>query len=255
MSGHRGFVPNELADGLAKLGVLNRAQLGGIGLDWDLWLAHDAAALDWLAHAAWAKSVPAMAPRFQDGLFMWGHGPAAFQSDPIECMLPFLPPEVVAPSGGAWEKRLCVQLRCASYNALSLAETARNEALAPAGLHSEPGRVSMLAASLQAEHVLVAGLQETRTKQGCARCGPFLRLCSGADESHNFGTEIWVNTQAALGVHGQTELRLGAAALVVLHEEPFPTILIVRARTGPFRATLVSAHGPHRGHDVVHRCQ
>ena len=39
----------------------------------------------------------------------------------------------------------------------------------------------------------------------------------------------------------------------MLHEEP--TVLIARLRAGPFRAALVPAHGPHRGHEVQHRCQ
>ena len=199
VSGHAGFVANELADGLAKAGAEGRSWLGGVGLDWGTWVAGDAQSLAWIPHVLWTRGYPSAAPSFKNGTISWPAGPLPFRKDPLDCMKPFLSPEVIEGRASKWQCEVRLSFRVASYNVLSIHEPNGGETSVEAGLRGQVGRASLLAASLKKAGVRIAGLQETRSGAGSGRCGDFYRLCSGCDSSGNFGTELWVDTVEVLG--------------------------------------------------------
>ncbi|CAE7564448.1 unnamed protein product [Symbiodinium necroappetens] len=64
------------------------------------------------------------------------------------------------------------------------------------GMYGHVGRVALLDASLKAEGVFVAGLQETRTPEGQLASKNYHRYCAGCLDKKVYGIEIWVGTFA-----------------------------------------------------------
>ena len=131
----------------------------------------------------WSKTGTQAAPDFCDGVISWSAGPPPFRQDPLESVKPFLRAEVYACQTDTWSCHTRLDFRVATHNVLSLQDPSSGSTPVGVGLNGAVGRVSLLAASLKDEGVMLAGLQETRTKEGSCRCGEFLRLCSGCDSA------------------------------------------------------------------------
>ena len=248
--GHEGTARNELADALAR-----HAKCGGgsgpFQLTSALWFDGDSDGFAWAPFAFMCRESPDCFPGFSHGLIHWHASLPAFQSDPVESLQPFIPPRVC--NEPLQPSRLAdLQLRFASFNALSLAEAGEGCRKMPRqGLYAVTGRTALLAQCLLDRHVLLAGIQEARTPAGATVSNGFLRLCSGPDRTGNLGVEVWVNLQTSLGPGRASHLRFQRSDAVVLHAEP--SCLIARIKAHSLDLLIASMHAPHRAHSLQHR--
>ncbi|CAE7208140.1 unnamed protein product [Symbiodinium sp. CCMP2592] len=190
VAGHSGDPANELADGLAALGARDFPCLFCLRICLNRWFGEGGGPFQWLPHLCMQRTRPDVLPGLQHDVITWSLQEPGTQCSGQELMAPFLRaiPRWDTPKRPAVSFAFC----CVTFNALSLLEPSRSTSAAGGGLHGAAGRVGLLAQTLQAQRVYIAGLQETRTPRGTRQQEHFVRYCSGCTEQHAFGVEIWV---------------------------------------------------------------
>ena len=81
------------------------------------------------------------------------------------------------------------------------------------------GKVGYLAEQFVAHGLLLGGLQETRTPEGCLRSGQVQTFCSGSVKGFG-GLELWINLQQPYGYEGRRPRFLRPHHCQVLLAEP-----------------------------------
>ena len=251
--GHSGTSRNELADALAHFGSHHPGSEGPLQLQLPLWFQNDPDGFAWAPHAFLCREQPNCMPDFAQGLIQWEARIPEFQKNPSLALKPFLPAEVLQaqPMQGQTDTLL---FRVASLNTLSLLEA--DDALpgrCRQGLYGEVGRTALLAPCLASKGIHIAGLQEARTPTGQVVSNGFLRLCSGPDQTGNYGNEVWISLDSPFGAKHSTATKVQRPDAVVLHSEP--SLLIIRLRTTFLHLIIASMHAPHRAHTMEHRVQ
>ena len=235
--GHAGDPSNELADAAANWGAGGFAPYV-VQLDLPLWFANQGAAFLWLPHLCWSWARPRQGPQFASGVLRWELAEPASALSAEQVMRPFTRAFPEPQPGTRRTQQLCVAF--ASYNTLSLAGSGEDMG-AQSGMYGQVGRVALLDASLKAEGVFVAGLQETRTPEGQLASQNYHRYCAGCLDKKVYGIEIWVGTFAGCPAH----------KAVVLHSSP--TRMLLRLSFAGQHLGIFAGHGPHRGHPTDFR--
>ena len=101
--------------------------------------------------------------------------------------------------------------------------------------------VALLRKSFRAHDVLLAGVQEARTEQGCCHNEEFARYCSGGTERRCLGVELWIARGPGWPNH----------KFVVRHVDP--RRLLGRLDFVGSTYNVLVGHAPHRGHSVQDR--
>ena len=138
-------------------------------------------------------------------------------------------------------------IRILSYNALSLAE---EEDLGTSGRRggNKSGRLDV---QFDRRGIHVAGLQESRTREGVSFTEHYKILSSGSqiDNGVNlYGCELWLHRTKAWDCEGQVSLQ--NTHIVVLHKSP--RLLIVRADNALGMWVFVVGHAPYWGDAASH---
>ena len=240
VAGHTGDCPNELADGLANVGSRGVSSTSPFQFQACDWLANQAAAARWLPHICLARRQPAALPELRDGLMVWTEKQPPPAMSAAQLLSPFLRAVPAATESGSGRKQ-SVLCRCVSFNALSLLQVDDVAAGRAAGLHGAVGRVALLRSSLRAHDVLLAGIQEARTDQGCCHNEEFARYCSGGTERRCLGVELWIARGPGWPAH----------RFVVRHVDP--RRLMGRLDFVGSTYNVLVGHAPHRGHSVQER--
>ena len=235
--GHAGDPSNELADAAANWGSWGSAPRV-VQLDLPLWFANDGAAFLWLPHLCWSRARPRQGPQSTAGVLRWELAEPKSALDAAQVMRPFTRAFPVPQSDPRPSTKLSVAF--ATYNTLSLACPGEDMG-AQSGMYGHVGRVALLDASLRAEGVFVAGLQETRTPEGQLASKNYHRYCAGCLDKKIYGIEIWVGTFAGCPAH----------KAVVLHSSP--TRMLLRLSFAGQQLGIFAGHGPHRGHSAAFR--
>ncbi|CAE7762507.1 unnamed protein product [Symbiodinium microadriaticum] len=233
VQGHAGDEANELADALAGFASSSTGLRPPFAFDLAFWCAEHSRRSVWLPHLCAALARPMEFPGLCEDVHSWSRGGGVASQPPEFAMAPFLRD---VPSRSQAEGVRSVAFRMVTYNALSLLGGVPPEHPAFAGLHGSTGRVSLLARTLEAKDVALAGLQECRTPQATMTCGAYRRLSSGCDASSCFGVELWLHHRSPID----------ADSAVVLHAEP--TCLIVGASFLGTPVRILVGHAPHRVH-------
>ncbi|CAE7729320.1 unnamed protein product [Symbiodinium sp. CCMP2592] len=230
--GHTGDCANELADGLANLGSAGRRRVLPFVFDVCDWLADKAAKARWLPHVCLSAVRPAALPRMRGGLLSWASKQEPPRLTQHQLMRPFTR-ALGASSGDTASVSFAFACRCASFNALSLLDPARDEGRG-GGLYGAAGRVGLLASSLSACQIYIAGIQETRTPVGSCVQPSYARYCSGCNERRCYGVELWIARGHNWPSHSFT----------VSHADPCR--LIGRLQFAEISINVLVGHGPHR---------
>ncbi|CAE7876696.1 unnamed protein product [Symbiodinium microadriaticum] len=235
--GHSGDPANELADASANHGAVTPMPQV-FQLDLPAWFRPGGSAFPWLPHLGWTFARPLQGPSCTSGSLRWDLTEPIASLNAEQLMRPFTRafPAHKEPKTGA--RKLC--LGFATFNTLPLACPGEDRGV-QSGMYGHTGRVALLDASLFAEEIFVAGLQETRTPAGQLYSKHYHRYCSGCLEKRAFGIEIWVCIAKGWPSH----------KAVVLHASP--TRLILRLSTCGKHLGVLAAHGLHRGHSSAAR--
>ena len=233
--GHTGEPSNELAHALAAKGAAGASSAYPFWLPIQEFLRNDALVSRWMPHLAMSLFHASELPPLREGVFTWDCSPGQAVHPPGFAMKPFLRAFPDALSHRPGEQRRWVDIRVATFNALSLMDGQKER---QAGLHGSVGRPTLLQQSLVKAGVYLAGIQECRTPAGTMRCGHFTRYASGCDDSACFGNELWVHESGPCS----------PASVVVLHSSP--TVLIASAKIGLQHTYILVGHAPRRGHSL-----
>ena len=248
--GHAGLVANELADALARRGAFCDFPAAPFQVDLAMWLSPPREAVRWIPHVFWALKFPQAAPGSTLGMLCWADRLPDLGREPSQVIVPFLPPDICSSARPVSSRKLSYRLGVATYNVLSIIEPKNGQPAGATGLHAEVGRVKILEQSLTGKGVHLAGLQETRAPEGQTKCGPVLRFCTGPDEHHNYGCEVWIDVETRFGdqVAG---FQFSASHVVVQHTEP--TAIVLRVKNHALDFQIASMHGPHRARSSLQR--
>ena len=254
--GHRDVFGNELVDAIAKMAARG-VSLGRTSLPQaSKWLVDGAPYLPWFAAVCRSLRAQNPWPAFDGSPVGPLPGPSV---GPDELLQPFLPapaargssrrtsPRSGADSAGDIEEvRPFLQVKIASYNALSLAAPRAEEAdrINSEGIAYKVARPALLARCLRDAGVDMASVQESRCAQGTLTTGDFFRICSGA-EGGSFGTEWWFRVGHPLLQLGRRRVCLNPHQLVVHHASP--RRLLVSLEPGHTKLFMLALHAPHRG--------
>ncbi|CAE7233488.1 unnamed protein product [Symbiodinium sp. CCMP2592] len=230
--GHDGDCANELADGLANFGAVGKQRLLPFTFPLHEWLADRAARARWLPHVCLSITRPSVLPTLRNGLLSWTAKQDAPRLTPHQLMGPFT--RALGAAGGlAASASFDFQCRCASFNSLSLLDPASAE-VQGGGLYGAAGRVGLLANSLAACQVYIAGVQETRTPAGSCMQALYARYGSGCNERRCYGVELWVARGESWPSH----------VFSVSHADPCR--LIGHLQFAELSLNVLVGHGPHR---------
>ena len=246
--GHAGYPDNELADALAEIGASQRGNCGPFSVDLAAWLAAGSTSFDWLPHAIWQARDASLFPGLHDGVLSWDRHRHHAVGDVQSILGPFLPVSVSNDASCGQTGRLHCSF--ATYNCLSILDggehrTSRDQPLL------EVGRPSLLASCLDGASVGFAGIQEARTPAGMLRTGRYVRFCSGADSSSNYGVELWVHLDRPFATFGGKQHWCNPRDFVVQSSEP--TFLIVRMMHAMLDVMFLVGHAPHRARPPADR--
>ena len=164
--GHSGDPANELADAAANRGAevpLPRV----FQLDLPEWFRPDGSVFPWLPHLGWSLARPEQGPVHTSGFLRWDLAEPEAALDAERIMRPFTRAFPAQKAPDTRTRKVC--LGFATFNTLSLACPGDDQG-AQSGIYGHTGRTALLDASLFAESVFVAGLQETRTPEGQSAC-------------------------------------------------------------------------------------
>ncbi|CAE7583236.1 unnamed protein product, partial [Symbiodinium sp. CCMP2456] len=232
--GHAGDASNELADGLAGLGARGRSSTFPFCLSLDTWMAQGGGVSAWLPQLCLSRCRQEEFPQLQHDLLSW-HGDTLQVTPGADVMAPFLRALPHADAGTPVSQPTCsVDARLVTYNVLSLLGDVRSAQAS--GLHGAVGRATLLATTLEARAVHLAGFQECRTPPGTYRCRSFRRFSSGCDANSCFGVELWISEKGPF----RTD------TVAVLHSEATALIANVLFRDSPI--CVLVGHAPHRAH-------
>ena len=235
--GHSGDPANELADASANRGAVTPMPKV-FQLDLPAWFCPGGSAFQWLPHLGWTLARPLQGPPCESGSLRWDLTEPTTSLDAEQLMRPFTRAFPAHKESRVSAQKLC--LGFATFNTLSLACPGEDRGV-QSGMYGHTGRVALLDASLFAEEIFVAGLQETRTPEGQLYSKHYHRYCSGCLEKRAFGIEIWVCVAKGWPSH----------KAVVLHASP--TRLLLRLSTCGKNLGVLAAHGLHRGHSSADR--
>ncbi|CAE7237351.1 unnamed protein product [Symbiodinium sp. CCMP2456] len=237
--GHAGEPANELADGLATLGVAGAAHIPDLALDLATWFRDAGAAFQWLPHLCIAYTRPGLLPDMQQDVMSWSLTEPAARMTPAQIIAPFtrVIPTWIGTKGKATDFQFC----CASFNALSLIEPDAEDTGRAAGLYGAAGRVAILTRTFRDARVFIGGVQEARTPAGRCQNADYVRYCSGCTPRRALGIEIWVGVGEKWPPH----------QAAVLHADP--TRLVLRLAFRGQVLFVFAGHGPHRGHTKAER--
>ena len=249
--GHMGDAANELADALADWASERQQESGPFTISLAQWLACQGAAFRWVAHACWSKAHSYEGPGYTEGVLQWNRQMPGLSVPPEDVLKPFLPAPRVEISSVVCKSHL--NMNVATYNCLSIKENQVPLTMPVPNPLREVGRAKLLAASLRASNVHLAGIQESREGPGCHSCGSFCRLATGSDGHGNYGVELWVELEQPFAWIDGRPARLQASDFIIIHS--CPTSLRARLSHAAFQATILVAHAPHRAHTEEVRCK
>eukprot|EP00438_Fugacium_kawagutii_P016851 Skav219683 [mRNA] locus=scaffold817:72948:78818:+ [translate_table: standard] len=137
---------------------------------------------------------------------------------------------------------VAVSLCLATANVLTLdAGSARHQSQ---GL-MQLGRIASLQAQFEAEHIRIAGLQETRTQGSCVRHScTHLVYQSGATCDGTHGCELWLSKNLPYAQHDGSSWCFTASHVQVVSTGPRHLIAVIRAPYCHLRVAVV--HAPHK---------
>lgn len=135
-----------------------------------------------------------------------------------------------------------LHLRCATANVGSLSQ-------GPAGY---AGKLNFLRAQMNSHQLHIMGIQESRTSETFSHADGFIRIASGSERG-NYGTEIWIASQLAVGTRRRSEVCIKPDHCTVVSKSP--QHLLVHVVNDLLDLWLLSAHGPHSGHEEEVRHQ
>ena len=131
-----------------------------------------------------------------------------------------------------------LQLRCVTYNVQTLKDSGD-----PVGI----GASSFLRAQLIDRHYDIVFLQETRARQSCVQeTVDYRRYISEANAQGGGGTEIWLSKKSRWAPNNILTWELPNNVVVL---EATAEYLILRVDIHGQPLFLISAHGPHAGHE------
>ena len=225
--GHTGDPWNELADRLAKYALALGSNHGTFPVHLARRLASSKLLREWLWWgSATATHKAAFPVECQEG--QWGITPC---NDRMSETL--LAPPVLE------DHAFQIGLSVASINVCSARDKER------ASNKTRGARAARLDQQLHADHIVIAGLQETRMPQGqrtTQHYSVFASGCQQCGKSVHFGTEIWVSKAIAVATDQDGQpVYLGRERPTVLHADPRRLILRFH---GSFKATIIAAHAP-----------
>ena len=242
--GHSGIIGNEIADIAAK-SAARGTPLGHLVWLKDGhpdWWAQDGVLWSWCSVVCqWAQGDDALPPPTGEALSVCGRCEGLV---PEAVLAPLTgTPRIEGVHGVAdtW-----LNLRAASYNALSLSGERRSQP--DEGLAMVPARPALLARQLEEHGVGWAAIQEARTPVGFVHTGGFLRFCSGGLKGH-LGVELWFRSGYPLASCDDAQKQnfcFEKDAFIVLHRDP--RRLLVLFKKGTCQILFAGLHAPHRGH-------
>ena len=142
------------------------------------------------------------------------------------------------------QARAQLDITIATYNVLSLKP---HDQISADGIpHAFDGKSMFLAAQMITNQLHVLCLQECRGRtDGIYESKDVIRIVASGDESGNYGTEIWLNKQAPIGIHASIKTRFAKNRVFVLHASP--RLLIVKYQLPDTALVIVSCHAPQAG--------
>ncbi|CAE7942437.1 unnamed protein product [Symbiodinium sp. KB8] len=173
--GNSGDPANELADASANRGAVTPMPQV-FQLDLPAWFRPGGSAFQWLPHLGWTLARPLQGPSCTSGSLRWDLTEPIASLDAEQLMRPFTRAFPAHKESRLSAHKLC--LGFATFNTLSLACPGEDRGV-QSGMYGHTGRVALLDASLFAEEIFVAGLQETRTPEGQLYSKHYHRYCSG----------------------------------------------------------------------------
>ncbi|CAE7523919.1 unnamed protein product [Symbiodinium sp. CCMP2456] len=235
VQGHSGDPANELADGVAGLGAKTGRCQVPFAVEFTEWLQDGAARARWLPHVCMTLSQQGTLPPLRGPVMSWHMHQKVPLMPASQLLAPFV--RGLQVDKGRDDGRLqCLNVTCASYNALSLLQPSQGNKAAEAGLHGAEGRVTLLSDSLHKHKLFVVGLQETRTPRGSSQTEHYVRYCSGCTDRRAYGVELWVARGRDWPTH----------QAVVLFADY--TRLIASVSFASFCVQILVGHAPHRAY-------
>lgn len=120
-------------------------------------------------------------------------------------------------------------LRCLSFNACT---------------RRRPGQNQLFANQFARAGVLMAGIQETRSrKAGVFNVGDFVVIATAANDEGQYGVDFWVNTSVVVGQSTHRGEYLKRSSLTVIHQDP--RRLFVDVQCSVFSLLAIVLHCPY----------
>jgi len=129
--------------------------------------------------------------------------------------------------------KYCLSLATANVNSLH------------AGPDGYSGKLQYIRDQMKAMHLLLLGIQESRSNVTCSQCDAVLRLGTASIGGH-YGVELWVNLQQPFAYIGRVPKFLKKQHFVVVHADP--RLMLVKIAHELWSAWIVVGHAPHSGH-------
>ena len=215
---HNGHPGNEMADSLA---VAIRKDETKAGAPPAVWYHGDTPAIEW----AWATMDhyvrPGQVPDFYGGSLHWDD---VRQAEYIPWL--HLPTQVEPHR----DNQTQVDFMMVSYNVSTL---------------KQPARAANLRQQFHHYGIMLAGLQETRTKEDDIPDSTYyIRIIAAAQQGVG-GCELWCARHLPFGCQGQEKIYITRDRLQVIYTDP--QLLIVHIGLGAIPLLAVVAHAPHSG--------
>ena len=218
VTAHAQCLPNELADGLAKASVFEGYSHPPVSHFEAFWSAVQERVFDWLwvARQPSSSGLPFLTPEGS-----WSTAACAAPTSTHPATLG------MTVTTGTSSQPFAFDLRVMQYNCLSMRGQAALE---------------LMAQSLQAQRVAIAGFQETRRREsGIRREGRYWVISAPCQANGQLGCQIWLDASAPLAVKGRP-CHWDRKSFLIFKETP--RMLILTADAAPFRFALAAAHAP-----------
>ena len=229
---HSGIVENEFVDILTRWAnkedfviAPSSARILDVLLD-------DEITLEWL----WlcTNSITGDLPPFTDGKWTWNrHSRDEVDVDRV------IQTSTQCSTGQLEKANWKFSLQTGSYNCLTLGADGE-------GLPSLNSRASLLRQQVDQKGYHLLGLQETRTPRGTIRSRSHLRLCSGCQEDHTLGIELWVSLTLPFAYQPDGKpccFRPEDFAIILAD----PRQLVVHVSNTHLELVVAVIHAPHSG--------
>ena len=243
VKGHSGVAGNELADAVAK--AVRRGggpPIGAAGAAMRAFLGDaEAAAWCWLVHAAAdpRRGFPPLRGACLEGDLPSDALPPELVESPV-------PPADVEQRGAPPWISACV----VTYNAMTLGDGRAGGLRLPRRRFSSalvnglaiPGRTEQLEEELHRARVVIAGIQEGRSRTDTLRMGRRYFALRSAGVAGQGGCELWLARDVAIAHAGSDPIFLAACDATVLHADP--RCLLVALRNPVLRVDVAVCHAP-----------